>query len=72
MSDVTATIMKVLDRNLQSIWDGDAETYRATTADNVSFFNSASFYSALTNWTFTCGSYRFIKTWSGQRRPRQR
>ena len=38
MSDVTQTILKVLDRNLQSIWDGNVETYRATTADDVSFF----------------------------------
>ena len=38
MSDVTQTILDVLDRNLQSIWDGDVETYRATTADDVSFF----------------------------------
>ena len=32
------TILDVLHRNLQSIWDGDAEAYRATTADDVSFF----------------------------------
>jgi len=38
MSDVTEIILEVLDRNLQSIWDGDEETYRATTADDVSFF----------------------------------
>jgi len=38
MSDLIATIMAVLDRNLQSIWDGDAEAYRATTAEDVSFF----------------------------------
>jgi ketosteroid isomerase-like protein len=38
MSDVAEIILEVLDRNLQSIWDGDEETYRATTADDVSFF----------------------------------
>ncbi len=38
MSDVTETILAVLDRNLQSIWDGDAEAYRETTAEDVSFF----------------------------------
>lgn len=38
MSDVKETILEVLNRNLQSIWDGDAEAYRATTADDVSFF----------------------------------
>jgi hypothetical protein len=38
MSDAGETILEVLDRNLQSIWDGDEETYRATTADDVSFF----------------------------------
>jgi len=38
MSDLTATILDVLNRNLKSIWDGDEETYRATTADDVSFF----------------------------------
>jgi len=30
--------MDVLNRNLQSIWDGDVEAYRATTAEDVSFF----------------------------------
>ncbi len=38
MSDLTQTILAVLHRNLQSIWDGDVETYRATTAADVSFF----------------------------------
>lgn len=38
MSDVTETILEVLNRNLQSIWDGDAEAYRETTAEDVSFF----------------------------------
>jgi len=32
------TILDVLDRNLQSIWDGDQKAYRATTAEDVSFF----------------------------------
>ncbi len=36
--DVTQAILCVLHRNLQSIWDGDLETYRATTAEDVSFF----------------------------------
>jgi ketosteroid isomerase-like protein len=38
VDDVSKTIFQVLNRNLQSIWDGDVETYRATTADDVSFF----------------------------------
>jgi ketosteroid isomerase-like protein len=38
MNDTTQAIMDVLDRNLQSIWDGDVEAYRATTAEDVSFF----------------------------------
>ncbi len=38
MSDLTTTILSILDRNLQSIWEGDTETYRATTAEDVSFF----------------------------------
>jgi ketosteroid isomerase-like protein len=38
MSDVTETIMAVLERNLQSIWDGDVETYRATTSDDLTFY----------------------------------
>jgi ketosteroid isomerase-like protein len=38
MDDSTQAIMDVLHRNLQSIWDGDVEAYRATTADDVSFF----------------------------------
>ena len=38
MSDLTDTILDILNRNLQSIWDGDVETYRVTTADDVSFY----------------------------------
>jgi ketosteroid isomerase-like protein len=38
MTSLTETILEVLDRNLQSIWDGDAEAYRATTAEDLSFF----------------------------------
>jgi ketosteroid isomerase-like protein len=38
MSDVIEAVLKVLDRNLQSVWDGDVEAYRATTAEDVSFF----------------------------------
>ena len=38
MRDPTQPILDTLHRNLQSIWDSDAETYRATTADDVSFF----------------------------------
>lgn len=38
MDDPTQAIMDVLHRNLQSIWDGDVEAYRATTAEDVSFF----------------------------------
>jgi len=38
MTDPTQAILDVLNRNLQSIWDGDADTYRATTAEDVSFF----------------------------------
>jgi ketosteroid isomerase-like protein len=38
MRSLTEIIMDTLNRNLQSIWDGDVETYRATTADDVSFF----------------------------------
>ena len=38
MNDLSTTILAVLDRNLQSIWDGDAEAYRATTVEDVSFF----------------------------------
>ena len=34
----SGAILDVLDRNLQSIWDGDVEAYRATTAEDVSFF----------------------------------
>ena len=38
MTDPTRAILDTLQRNLQSIWDSDADTYRATTADDVSFF----------------------------------
>lgn len=38
MENSTQAILDVLDRNLQSIWDGDTEAYRATTAEDVSFF----------------------------------
>ena len=31
-------LLDLLDRNLQSIWDGDKESYKATTADDVSFY----------------------------------
>lgn len=32
------SLLTLLHRHLQSIWDGDIETYRATTAEDVSFF----------------------------------
>jgi hypothetical protein len=38
MNNPTQPILDVLHRNLQAIWDGDVETYRATTAEDVSFF----------------------------------
>jgi len=38
MHGLTTTIMATLDRNLKSVWDGDAEDYRATTSEEVSFF----------------------------------
>jgi hypothetical protein len=38
MADATETVLQVLNRNLKSAWSGDAETYRATTAPDVSFF----------------------------------
>jgi len=31
-------IMEVLERNLCSIWEGDVDTYRETTSENLSFF----------------------------------
>ncbi len=31
-------VLEVLDRNLQSIWDGDPQAYQETTAEDVSFF----------------------------------
>ena len=33
-----AEILALLDRHLRSIWDGDLETYAATTAPDVTFF----------------------------------
>ncbi|RME83737.1 MAG: protein kinase [Caldilineae bacterium] len=33
-----AQLLELLDRNLQSIWDGDVQTYRETTSEDVSFF----------------------------------
>ena len=38
MPDLEATLLDLLDRNLQCIWDGDTDAYRATTAEDVSFF----------------------------------
>ena len=38
MTDFTKTIFDVLDRNLKSIWNGDVDAYRATTAEDLSFF----------------------------------
>jgi ketosteroid isomerase-like protein len=38
MSDLEETILYVLEKNLNSIWDGDVDTYRATTAEDVSFY----------------------------------
>jgi hypothetical protein len=38
MADEERMILEVLERNLQSIWDGDVEAYRATTAEDVSFY----------------------------------
>ena len=38
MNNSSHIILDVLHRNLQAIWDGDVETYRATTAEDVSFF----------------------------------
>jgi hypothetical protein len=37
MSD-TLEILQILDRHLRSIWSGDLETYAATTAGEVTFF----------------------------------
>ena len=31
-------VLEALDKNLRSIWEGDADLYRATTADEVTFF----------------------------------
>ena len=38
MAQVEEDILALLDRHLRSIWDGDLETYRATTAPEVTFF----------------------------------
>ena len=38
MSDQVAVILDVLSRNLKSIWESDIEAYRATTADDVTFY----------------------------------
>jgi len=38
MRDPNAEVLDALQRNLHSAWDGDIETYRATTAEDVSFF----------------------------------
>jgi ketosteroid isomerase-like protein len=38
MTDEEQIILEVLERNLQSIWDGDVEAYRATTSEDVSFY----------------------------------
>ncbi len=38
MSITHDALLALLDRHLQSIWDGDVETYRATTAEDVSFY----------------------------------
>ena len=38
MTDLTQTLLDTLHRNLQSIWDGDVDTYRATTSEDVTFF----------------------------------
>jgi len=38
MSDSVETILDLLERHLNSIWAGDVETYRATTSDDVSFY----------------------------------
>lgn len=38
MSTTVAHLLDLLDRHLQSIWTGDIETYRQTTAADVSFF----------------------------------
>lgn len=38
MTDTTQTLLDILHRNLQSIWDGDVDAYRATTSEDVTFF----------------------------------
>lgn len=38
MADLESVIFRVLERNLNSIWDGDVDAYRATTTEDVSFY----------------------------------
>lgn len=38
MSDREETVLSVVERNLNSISDGDLEAYRATTAEDVCFY----------------------------------
>jgi len=38
MTEPIQAVFDTLERNLQSIWDGDVEAYRSTTAEDVSFF----------------------------------
>ncbi len=37
-ADTIQTLLQLLDQNLQSIWQGDIETYKVTTASDVSFY----------------------------------
>jgi len=37
-SELARHLLDLLDRSLQTIWDGDADAYAALTADDVSFF----------------------------------
>lgn len=37
-SDSEHAILDVLERNLRSVWDGDIDAYRSTTAEDVSFY----------------------------------
>lgn len=38
MTSVEKAVLAALERNLNSIWEGDVEAYRATTAEGVSFY----------------------------------
>ncbi|MCO6452315.1 MAG: nuclear transport factor 2 family protein [Caldilineales bacterium] len=38
INTVEIELLELLDRHLQSIWQGDAEAYKRTTAEDVSFF----------------------------------